>query len=139
MSQPQVVLDTNVLVTALRSSLGASFRLLSLLPSKQFQIHLSVPLLVEYEAVLMREHASLGLLASDVDDVLDFLCQTAQLHEVYYLWRPFLPDARDEMVLDLAVKAQADFLVTYNKGDFTGHRAVRRPHGNLEGIPASHR
>jgi putative PIN family toxin of toxin-antitoxin system len=120
MSQPQVVLDTNILVAALRSSRGASFRLLSLLPSNRFQIHLSVPLVAEYEAVLSRERTATGLTAIDIEDVLDFLCQTAQLHEVYYLWRPFLPDARDEMVLDLAVKAQADFLVTYNKSDFIG-------------------
>jgi putative PIN family toxin of toxin-antitoxin system len=103
MSQAQVVLDTNVLVAGLRSSRGASFRVLSLLPSQRFQIHLSVPLLAEYEAVLSRERAVFGLSASDIDDVLDFLCQTAQLHEVY-LWRPFLPDARDEMILDLAVR-----------------------------------
>ncbi|CAN5356317.1 putative toxin-antitoxin system toxin component, PIN family [soil metagenome] len=120
MPLPQVVLDTNVLVTSLRSSRGASFKLISLLRDGRFEIHLSVPLAVEYEEVLERERESLGLSHSEVGDFLDYLCRIAHLHEMYFLWRPFLPDPKDEMILDLAVKARCHFIVTYNKSDFRG-------------------
>jgi putative PIN family toxin of toxin-antitoxin system len=116
----QVVLDTNVLLTGLRSTRGASFKLLSLLESGKFDIHLSVPLVVEYEEVLERERESLDLTHTDVADFLDYICQVAHLHEVYFLWRPFLPDPKDEMILDLAVKARCEHIVSYNKRDFPG-------------------
>jgi putative PIN family toxin of toxin-antitoxin system len=116
----QVVLDTNVLVAALRSNRGASFRLLSLLESGGFQIHLSVPLVVEYEDVLQRQREALGLTRQDVGDLLDYLCRVAELHEVYYLWLPLLPDPQDEMIVQLAVTAGCQYIVTYNRADFAG-------------------
>jgi putative PIN family toxin of toxin-antitoxin system len=120
MSPVQVVIDTNVLVAALRSRRGASFKLLSLLESGQFQIHLSVPLVMEYEEILVRNRTALGLLGSDVSDLLDYLCLIAELHEVHFLWRPLLRDPKDEMILELAVKAGCDYIVTYNESDFSG-------------------
>ena len=120
MPLPQAVLDTNMLVTALRSSRGASYKLISLLKAGRFEIHLSVPLAVEYEAVLEREREHLGLSRTEAGDFLDYLCRIAHLHEVYFLWRPFLPDPEDEMILDLAVSARCEYIVTYNKRDFPG-------------------
>ncbi len=120
MKPVHIVLDSNVLVSALRSRKGASFRLLSLIGSNKVALHISVPLVVEYEDVLSREGIGLILGARDVADVLDYLCRVAIKHEVFFLWRPVLPDPRDEMVLEVAVTSQCDYIVTYNKRDFAG-------------------
>lgn len=58
-----------------------------------------------------------------IDDFLDFLCSVANEHKIYFRWRLFLPDAGDEFVLELAIAAGADYIVTYNKKDFGGARA----------------
>jgi len=117
---PQVVLDTNVIYSGLRSRRGASFKLLSLLGTGRFEIHLSVPLVLEYEEVLQEKSRDLGLAEEDIDDVLNYLCRVAGLHEIHFLWRPRLKDPDDEMILELAVEAGCDYIVTYNKQDFSG-------------------
>jgi putative PIN family toxin of toxin-antitoxin system len=116
-----VVLDTNVLIAALRSRTGASFRLLSLLDTRpDIQVHLSVPLVLEYEQVGKRQAGELDLEAQDIDDVLDYLCQVAVRHDIYYLWRPVLRDPKDDMVLEVAVAGECGTIVSYNKRDFEG-------------------
>jgi len=115
---PQVVLDTNVVYSGLRSRRGASFKVLSLLGTGRFQIHLSVPLVLEYEEVLRGQIQDLGLTETDISDVLDYMCQVGDLHEIQFLWRPRLKDPDDEMVLECAVEAGCDCIVTYNKADF---------------------
>jgi putative PIN family toxin of toxin-antitoxin system len=129
--QFQIVIDTNVLYAGLRSQLGASHRLLKEIGRNQaFQIHLSVPLVLEYEEIARRHSRSLGLTYQDIDDILDYLCSVAGLHDVFYLWRPFLPDPNDDMLLELAVEAQCTRIITFNLKDFArveqfGVRAVR--------------
>lgn len=113
--RPQIVLDTNVLVTALKSSMGTSFRLLSMLEADRFQLHVSTPLVAEYEAVLKR--GMLNLTAQQIDDVVDFICARATQHKIYYLWRPMLKDPGDDFLLELAVKADAR-IITWNVADF---------------------
>ncbi|MDT7857027.1 putative toxin-antitoxin system toxin component, PIN family [Rubrivirga sp. S365] len=120
MIRPHVVLDTNVLVSGLRSRRGASFRLLDLVGDGAFDLHLSVPLVLEYEEVLMREVAGRFVPASAVEAILDFHCAVAHHHRVYFLWRPTLRDPSDDMVLELAVTAGADVVVTHNLRDFAG-------------------
>ncbi|MGG6268131.1 putative toxin-antitoxin system toxin component, PIN family [Leptolyngbya sp. AN03gr2] len=120
MAVPQIVLDTNVIVSGLRSNRGSAFSLLSLVGTGQFGIHLSVPLVLEYQEVLLRELPNLNLTAMDVEDVIEFHCSVATRHEIFFLWRPFLPDPKDDMVLELAVKAGCDSVVTYNTRDFVG-------------------
>lgn len=110
-----LVLDTNVLLTALASNKGASFRLLSLLPQGRYRLHISTPLVAEYEAVLKR--GRLTLTAQQIDDVIDYLCSQATAHEIFYLWRPVLKDPDDDFLLELAVKAGAN-IVTWNVADF---------------------
>ena len=113
--KPQIVLDTNVLVTALKSSQGTSYRLLSMVEDGAFQLHVSTPLVAEYEAVLKR--GMLTLSDAQIDDVLDFICARAQAHKIYYLWRPVLKDPGDDFLLELAVKANAR-VITWNVADF---------------------
>lgn len=114
---PRVVLDTNVLVAGLRSRRGASFQLLSRLTSRQFELHLTVPLAMEYEDVLHRP-GLIPLPVAAIDAVLDMVCAVAIQQDVHFLWRPQLRDPSDELVLEAAVNASADFLVTHNLRDF---------------------
>ncbi|REJ87647.1 MAG: PIN domain-containing protein [Planctomycetota bacterium] len=117
----RIVLDTSVLVAAARSRRGASFALLSLIPSSAFQICLSVPLYVEWQDVLTRpQHLPPGRSPDEALAFLRFLAAEAHLQEVYYLWRPFLCDPDDDMVLELAVAAGCIYVVTHNPDDFQG-------------------
>lgn len=120
MGEYQIVIDTNVFVTALRSRRGASHKLLMLLGSEKFGINVSVPLILEYEDAAKRFLGEIPLTEQDIDDIIDYICAVASRREVSYLWRPFLRDAGDEMVLELAVTGGCDFIVTYNKRDFKG-------------------
>ncbi|MGH7624432.1 MAG: putative toxin-antitoxin system toxin component, PIN family [Gemmatimonadaceae bacterium] len=113
-----IVLDTSVLIAGLRSPRGASFELLRRLGSHAFELNVSVPLVLEYEAVAKRQARELGLTAQDVDEVLDYLCSVAQHRQIFYLWRPVLRDPRDDLVLELAVEAGAECIVTHNIRDF---------------------
>jgi putative PIN family toxin of toxin-antitoxin system len=116
----RVVLDTNVLVAALRSRRGASFRLIELLRAGAFEIAISVPLAVEYEAVLTRHAASLGIRRSEVTTIVDYLCAVGKRQPIHFLWRPLLRDPDDEFVLEVAVAAGCQHVVTHNVRDFTG-------------------
>lgn len=117
----QVVIDTNVFFSALRSRRGVSHLLLREIGrNRSFQIHLSVPLVLEYEEIARRNSRSLGLTYGDIDDVLDYLCSVADFHRIFYLWRPYLPDPEDDMLLELAVKAGCSQIVTYNLQDIRG-------------------
>ena len=113
----KIVIDTNVLVASLRSSRGASFKLLSVLPSDYFSIAISVPLVLEYEDALKRLDLSV-ITEKDIEDLVDFLCKIGHHQEIFFLWRPFLPDPTDDHVLEVAVAAGCDAIVTYNKRDF---------------------
>jgi putative PIN family toxin of toxin-antitoxin system len=126
MATRRVVIDTNVVVAGLRSSRGAAFKLLTLIgKARSFDICLSVPLMVEYEAVLKRQARQIGLTHREIDGVLDYLCSVARLHEVFYLWRPILRDPRNDFVLELAVDASCESIVTFNARDFEGAETFR--------------
>ncbi|MFQ5637719.1 MAG: putative toxin-antitoxin system toxin component, PIN family [bacterium] len=116
----QVILDTNVVVAALRSKQGASYRLLKLLQKgdERLQINVSTALILEYEAVLKREIHSQGRDISVIDKFIDDLASVANRHSVFYLLRPFLQDADDDFILELAFSSSADYIVTYNTKNF---------------------
>jgi putative PIN family toxin of toxin-antitoxin system len=120
MSVYDIVIDTNVLVAALRSKHGASNKLLSLVGLKKFEIHVSVALVLEYEAVLQRQNIEIGLSPEDIAGFIDSLCALAHHHKIYFTWRPSLPDANDELLLELAVSARCEYIVTHNTSDFKG-------------------
>lgn len=110
-----IVLDTNVLLAALRSSRGASFRLLAMFEDNRFTAHVSTPLIAEYESALKR--GQLTLTEQQIEDVIDFICAKSVRHEIFYLWRPVLKDPDDDFLLELAVKANAA-IITWNLADF---------------------
>jgi putative PIN family toxin of toxin-antitoxin system len=113
-------MDTNVLVSALRSRKGASFRLLSIMDAGKFELAISVPLVLEYEAAAKKHSRATGLSVQDIDVIIDYICGIAKHYKIYYLWRPFLSDPKDDMVLELAVVSNANSIVTYNGADFKG-------------------
>lgn len=115
----KIVLDTSVLVAAMSSKQGASYALVAGLPSKHFQICLSITLYMEWQDVLSRpEHLPPNRTADDSRQFLRFLTTMAHLQDIHFLWRPFLRDPADDMVLELAVAAGARLIVTHNIKDF---------------------
>mgnify|MGYP001179313348 CR=1 FL=1 len=115
-----IVLDTNVLVAALRSRKGASRVVLQGVLSGRWQAGVSVPLFLEYEDVLCRPEclAAFGLSRQDVGAFLDGLANVLLPVEISYLWRPQLRDPNDEMVLETAANRAAGHLLTWNVRDF---------------------
>lgn len=114
------VLDTDVLVAAFRSDTGASRKVLEAARTRRFNLLLSVPLMLEYEAVLTRpEHlAASRATIEDVSAVLDELASVARRVELVIRTRPLLSDPNDEMVLETAINGRADAIVTFNDRDF---------------------
>lgn len=116
----KIVVDTCVLIAALRSKRGASYKLFKLIGQGAFDISLSVPLVFEYESAAKKIARSVRLKYTEIDDILNYLCSVAEHHRIHFLWRPFLRDPNDDMVLELAVECGANFIVTYNLKDFEG-------------------
>ena len=112
----RLVLDTDVMVAAFRSDRGASRRLLLTVLEGGAELLASVPLMVEYEAVLTRpEHLdAISLTAREVNDILDAVARVCIPVPLRFLWRPQLKDVADEMVLETAISGGADLLVTFN-------------------------
>jgi predicted nucleic acid-binding protein len=118
----RVVLDTAAMVAAIRSNTGASQCLLRVALERRHGVQLlvSVPLIIEYEAVMTRpEHLEVsGLSARDVRDLLDAVAAVSEPVTLAFLWRPTLPDASDDMVLEAAANGRADWIVTFNRRHF---------------------
>jgi putative PIN family toxin of toxin-antitoxin system len=116
----RIILDTNVLYAGLYSSDGASHQVLRAIERGRIQIVVSPTLLFEYEDVLYRKQAELGLSDQDIEAILDNLCDLSDHQQIYYLWRTFLPDPKDDHILEVAVASQTPCIVTHNLKDFTG-------------------
>jgi predicted nucleic acid-binding protein len=118
-----VVVDTNVLVAAFRSSLGASYRLLQTIEGQQWRPVISPALALEYESVLKRGAGDWGVSLGDVDDFTEYLCSRARLVQIYFRWRPMLPDPDDDRILEVAVRTGSP-IVTFNAKDFRGSESL---------------
>jgi predicted nucleic acid-binding protein len=131
----EVVLDTNVLVAALRSSRGASFELGSSIGQGDWRLNISVALALEYEDVLKRAGMVPGFNHSDIDDLLDYVFKTSNLVPFVLRRRPILPDPDDERILEVSIHCQA-MIITHNTKDFAGTErlgvVVRTPAEFLE-------
>ena len=116
----KVVLDTDVVLAAVLSERGASRQLLLRIVDGLLPAAISVPLILEYEAVLKRpEHRrASGMSLADVDIILDQIAASTQHVPLFFLWRPQLRDAKDDMVLETAVNGQAAVIVSFNVRDF---------------------
>ena len=116
----RIVLDTNVVVAALRSPSGASAALVEQALNRRFKLLLSVPLVLEYEAICgdPAQRIVSGLSESEVETVVSALCTVGAPVRSRFLWRPQLRDPADEMVLEAAVNGMADAIVSFNTRDF---------------------
>jgi putative PIN family toxin of toxin-antitoxin system len=116
----RVVLDTNVLVAAAQSQSGASYRLFQDLAQGRFIPLVSTALCLEYEEVLHRK----GLLPQykyhEVEEFIASFLAACEECDIHLRWRPYLRDPDDELVLELALSGQAQYIVTHNKRDFAG-------------------
>ncbi len=113
----EAVLDTNVLVAALRSSrLGgpdvayADWR-------RRWRPNLSQQLMTEYEAVLKRVPSPGRINPQQADELLNYIASEANLVQVFFRWRPFLPDPKDDFLVELALRVNG-VIVTYNQRHF---------------------
>lgn len=120
MKIPELVIDTNVIVSALKSKHGTSHSLFRLIGKGKFECNISVPLILEYEKILFDPALKIRFTNEEIDKILDFLCANSRHHKIYFLWRPFLKDVKDDMILELAVSSKSDYIITFNKKDFVG-------------------
>lgn len=116
----KIVFDTNVIYSALRSKRGASYKLISKLPSKKYQIFLSVPLYAEYQAVLLKGSLLKIFKKEEIFGFLKYFCKISVHKEIFYLWRPISKDPKDDMIIELAIAGDCDYIVTHNTKDFAG-------------------
>ena len=75
---------------------------------------------MEYEAVALRPGLIPHLSDEEIDSVIDFLCLAARHQRVFFTWRPFLPDPDDDHILELALAASCEFIISHNLRDFAG-------------------
>lgn len=118
MKKVQIVIDTNIFISALKNDIGASFYLLSLIGKSEFETNISVPLIMEYESVANRFLGKTNLSVTDLNNIIDYICSASNIHKIRYLWRPYLKDPKDDFVLELAVKARSQYIITFNEKDF---------------------
>ena len=111
------MLDTNILVAGLRNRTGASFQIIDWIVQGKITPVVTVPMVLEYEEVLKRPGIVPNLSARDVDTFLDYFVSKSEGHRVHYLWRPFLPDPDDDMLVEAALTSRANLIVTGNLGD----------------------
>jgi len=116
----RLVLDTDVIVAALRSPSGASAALLMAALEKRVTLVANVPLVIEYEATcsLAEHRLAAGLSEAEVHQFLDAVAALIEPVETHFLWRPRLRDLADEMVLEAAVNGKATAIVTFNLRDY---------------------
>lgn len=114
------VFDTNVIVAAMRSPRGASAALLAMALDGQIELAASVALFLEYEkkCLFSVHYEAAGLSQAEAACFVDGLALLLAPVCLHYRWRPALRDADDDMVLEAAVNAQADAIVTFNLRDF---------------------
>ena len=115
-----VVIDTNVLISALKSKQGASYKLIYALPKGLFVPNVSVPLFLEYESVAKRQGLISKLSSQEIDSILEYFLSKSSIQKIFFLWRPFLKDPKDDLVLEVAVESQSEYIITFNTKDFKG-------------------
>lgn len=115
----QIVIATNVFITALRSRRGASYKLLFETREK-YELNISPALIFEYESIAKRESHNLKISEEHIESILDMICAISNKCEIFFLWRPQLKDPKDDHILELAIESQSKYIITYNKRGFRG-------------------
>ena len=120
MNPQSIILDTNVLFAGLYSATGASHQILRLIADKKIRPVISTALLFEYEDVLKREQKNLSLSHQQIESILDNICALSTFQKIYFLWRPYLKDPKDDHLLEVAVASKTKIILTHNLRDFKG-------------------
>ncbi|HEY3914846.1 MAG TPA: PIN domain-containing protein [Verrucomicrobiae bacterium] len=115
MKRFRVVLDTNVVLSAMRSQLGASYRLLMTMGHSRWQSVVTSTLMYEYEDVARRPGAAAGLSPQDITNILDMIYQESYRQFVWFSWRPLSPDPGDDAILEAAIAGRCDYVVSFNE------------------------
>lgn len=113
-------MDSNVIYAALYSNKGASYQILKDVRNGKIIPVLTVSLYEEYSDILRRPPLANIISEKEIEGFLDFFCKRASLQDVFFLWRPFLRDSKDDMVLEAAVASQSKIIITHNIRDFEG-------------------
>jgi predicted nucleic acid-binding protein len=116
----EIVQDTHVFVAALRSAEGASAEVLDRCLARADQAVMGAALFAEYEELIHRESLwrRVPVTAEEREALLDDFCAAALWQPIYFRWRPNLPDAGDDHVLELAIAGGLEHWVTHNLRDF---------------------
>jgi putative PIN family toxin of toxin-antitoxin system len=113
-----IVMDTNVLLSALKSKKGYSYQLLQKIINDEVKIAISVALILEYESILKRYLDKVLFSDFDIEEIINYLCLIGKKTKIFYLWRPYLKDYFDDHVLEVAINADCTKIVTFNIKDF---------------------
>jgi putative PIN family toxin of toxin-antitoxin system len=114
MRKQNIVINTNVLLSALFSNKGASYKLISIIDNDKNIVNISTTLIYEYEEILKLKSK---LDIKYIDSILNYICKVGIKNKIFYLWRPKLKDVDDDFLLELAVKSNS-IIVTLNGKDF---------------------
>ena len=119
---PSIVVDTNVLVGALMGKGGAAREVLRCCLKGHYEPLVGSALFSEYEDVFSRDALWENALVSprERNDVLDGFLSVSRWVEVFFAWRPNLPDEGDNHLIELAVSGNASAIVTRNVRDLEG-------------------
>lgn len=91
-----------------------------MIDDERISVAISVPLIFEYEHAVKNNIAGIRLSSREIEAILDYICLIAEKRRIFYLWRPYLRDPKDDMELELAVESECEFIITFNKRDFAG-------------------
>jgi predicted nucleic acid-binding protein len=115
MKRYRVILDTNVVLAAMRSRTGASHRLLATIGHPRWQSVVTPALMYEYEDVARRPGATPGLSPHEITNVLDMIYRESHRQFVWFSWRPLSTDPGDDAILEAAIAGRCDYVVSFNE------------------------
>ena len=115
MKRYRVILDTNVILAAMRSQNGASYRLLQTIGHPQWQSIITPAVMYEYEDVARRPNAAPGLTPQNITNILDLIYRESHRQLVWFSWQPLSPDPGDDAILEAAIAGHCDYVVSFNK------------------------
>lgn len=115
-----VVIDTNVFVAGLRSEGGASRKVLRDALQGRIEPLFGNALWLEYEDLLGRAVWTNVTTSEERLQVLAALAQAGRWVDIYYGWRPNLPDEADNHLIELAIAGGAAAIITHNVRDIRG-------------------